>query len=150
MKRLDIEPTEEALLESIKSDRAARNADVVSFIKFLVETDGPYSLMVDASWDDGKTFFVKSVELVLRALNPCIVGTDYHCPNLEEVVSELDDTDVSILPFYFNAWDNDFAEDPITALFANMAAEFDRNDLLKRAKVRDGRLPACSAVVNRM
>ena len=78
MKRLDMEPTEDALLESIKSNRAGRNNDIVDFIKLLSETEGPYSLMVDASWGDGKTFFVKSVELVLRALNPCIVGTSYN------------------------------------------------------------------------
>lgn len=138
MRRLDVEPTEEVLLESIKSDCAGRNADIVGLIKILNEAEGPYSIMVDASWGDGKTFFVKSVELVLRTLNPCIVGTDHDCPDLAGIVSELDDTEVSILPFYFNAWDNDFADDPITALFANMAAEFDRNDLLKKAKVRDG------------
>lgn len=137
MKRLDIEPTEDALLESIRSNCTDRNDDIIDFIKLLSETKGPYSFMIDASWGDGKTFFVKSIELVLRALNPHIASASCSSSDLAYIIDNLNDTDASILPFYFNAWDNDFADDPITALFACMAAEFDRNDLLDAPKVRD-------------
>lgn len=138
MKRFDVEPTEEALRESIGSDRAGRNADVVEFVKLLSETEGPYAYMIDAAWGDGKTFFLKSIELVLRAMNPLISDEECDCAGLEKLLEELEAIDVPFLPFYFNAWDNDFAEDPVTELFASIAAAFDRNEVLKKAKVRSG------------
>ena len=57
MKRLDLEPTKDALLESLQLDSAGRNQDAIDFIKMLAETEGPYSYMIDATWGDGKTFF---------------------------------------------------------------------------------------------
>lgn len=138
MKRLDLEPTKDALLESLQLDSAGRNQDAIDFIKMLAETEGPYSYMIDASWGDGKTFFVKSIELILEALNPRIEGA-----NIDEIGSglgldDLKESEVSFLPFYFNAWSNDFVDDPITALFASMAVEFERNDLLQVTKLKEG------------
>ena len=140
MKRLDIEPTTEVLLESLRNDSAGRNGDIVDFIKMLADTEGPYAYMIDAPWGDGKTFFVKSVALLLNAMNPQSIddGCDY--TGLGSVLGSLHDIDILALPYYFNAWDNDFSDDPLTTLFASMAAEFDRNDLLKasKVKVKDG------------
>lgn len=136
MKRLDIEPTTEILLESMCNDSVGRNGDIVDFIKMLADTEGPYAYMVDAPWGDGKTFFVKSVELLLKAMNPQSVDEGYDFTKLAPVLSSLNDTNFLALPYYFNAWDNDFSDDPLTTLFASMAAEFDRNDLLKESKVK--------------
>lgn len=140
MKRLDIEPTTEALIESLRNDSAGRNGDIVDFIKMLADTEGPYAYMIDAPWGDGKTFFVKSVELLLKALNPQQVDEGYDYTEFASVLSSLGETDILALPYYFNAWDNDFSDDPLITLFASMAAEFDRNDLLKasKVKVKDG------------
>ncbi|MBR3313077.1 MAG: hypothetical protein IKG18_02950 [Atopobiaceae bacterium] len=140
MKRLDIEPTMEVLIESLRNDSAGRNGDIIDFIKMLADTEGPYAYMIDEPWGDGKTFFVKSVELLLNAMNPQSVDYGYDHTELNSVLSRLGDTDFLALPYYFNAWDNDFSDDPLTTLFASMAAEFDRNDLLKasKVKVKDG------------
>ena len=70
MKRLDIEPSRSALLETMKNDRACRNDDIKDFIWLLDKTEGPYAYIIDSAWGAGKTFFVKSVELVLRSINP--------------------------------------------------------------------------------
>ena len=136
MKRLDIEPTTEKLIEAIKTNRAGRNGDIVDFIRMLAETEGPYSYMVDASWGDGKTFFVKSVALVLEAMNPNISSPEPEASELKGILDELADTNFLALPFYFNAWENDYSDDPLTTLFASMAAEFDRKDLLNNTGIK--------------
>lgn len=130
-KRLDREPTDEELLESMQADRTGRNSDIIEFIKMLANTEGPYTYMIDAPWGDGKTFFIKSVSLVLHALNPQISIHNSGQSGPEEIIAALQQENISILPFYFNAWENDFADDPISALLACMAVEFNRHEFLK-------------------
>lgn len=103
MKRLDLEPTKDALLESLQLDSAGRNQDAIDFIKMLAETEGPYSYMIDATWGDGKTFFVKSIELILEALNPRIEGTSIDEIGSGFALDELKESGAAFLPFYFNA-----------------------------------------------
>jgi hypothetical protein len=144
MKRLDLEPTEQVLLESICEDRLGRNRDIIDFIRILADTEGPYSYMIDAPWGDGKTFFVKSISLILELTNPQLGKDSCNCAELTQFLTKLDDSTPPMLPFYFNAWSNDFADDPITALFANMAVEFDKNECLKKSKLPK----ALSAVID--
>lgn len=138
MKRLDVEPDEHVLLESIKSDRTGRNQDAIDFVGILSDTEGPYSFMIDAPWGDGKTFFVKSVEMILNATNSSLDSAQRHLPELEQVIKAFGDRCVSILPFYFNAWHYDFADDPMSALLAAMAVEFERKEQLKRTDFKKG------------
>lgn len=49
----------------------------------------------------------------------------------------MEGVDATFLPFYFNAWSNDFADDPIIALLANMAVEFERYGLLRESKASE-------------
>lgn len=130
MKRLDADPTEEILLDSIANDRTGRNQDIADFIRMLEDTKGPYSYMIDAPWGEGKTFFVKSVELLLLAMNSNIPSEESNQTKLRKILTDLEDVDTPFLPFYFNAWSNDFADDPIAALFVCMCIEFERKDLL--------------------
>lgn len=147
MKRLDLAPTEENLLESIRDDVTGRNQDIVDFIKLLDNTDGPFTYTIDAAWGDGKTFFVKSVCLLLESLNSRLGSEGQNHPELEEIREKLGDDDISILPFYFNAWENDFAEDPIMALFACMAANFDGGGLPQSQDIKKAIVPIIDAAL---
>ena len=146
MKRLDLAPTEENLLESIRDDVTGRNRDIVDFIKLLDSTDGPFTYMIDAAWGDGKTFFVKSVCLLLESLNKRLGSERQNYPELKGIKEKLGD-DISILPFYFNAWENDFAEDPIMALFACMAASFDGGGLPQSQDIKKAIVPIIDAAL---
>lgn len=134
MKRLETVPNVENIEDSIKNDRAKRNCEIIDFIKLLDKTEGPFCWMVDAAWGDGKTFFVRSVEHVLDALNPNI-KTDFNKSHLGPVINELESTETLFLPFYFNAWENDFFDDPTIALFASMAADFDRMEVTRQNRI---------------
>ena len=70
MKRLEVAPTPEAIADSIANDTASRNGELVDFVKLIDSIEGPYNLLLDAPWGDGKTFFVRSLEEVLKSLNP--------------------------------------------------------------------------------
>lgn len=124
MKRLEVLPTPETIADSIENDTAGRNEEIISLIRMLDAIEGPYSLLIDAPWGDGKTFFIRSVEEALKALNPGICGNASLEKKLSPVVGELGELKNNYLPFYFNAWEHDFAGDPTSALFAAMAVTF--------------------------
>ena len=69
IRRIEQVPTKKVILESIAQNNADRNDDLIDLIKLLDSIEGPYSLLLDAAWGDGKTFFVKSLVEVLRSLN---------------------------------------------------------------------------------
>ena len=129
MKRLEAAPTSEAIADSIANDTANRNDELADLVRLIDSIEGPYSLLLDAPWGDGKTFFVRSLEEVLKTLNPHIASTMENDQKLTRVTKGLDDIETPYLPFYFNAWEHDFADDPISALFASMAVTFDATGL---------------------
>ena len=72
--RLEKEPTCENIAEAISEDAAGRNDDLVAFVELLRRIDGPSTVMLDAPWGEGKTFFVKSAQmrLVIRSFQRSI------------------------------------------------------------------------------
>ena len=136
MKRLEAAPTPDGIAESIEKDTAGRNDELIGFIELIESIEGPYSLLLDAPWGDGKTFFVRSAEEVLKALNPQITPAAERDARLSCVTDCLSDIETPYLPFYFNAWEHDFADDPISALFAAMAVAFDAENLTKAHSAR--------------
>ena len=138
MKRLEVVPSVDNIEESIEKDLAGRNEDIVQFVKMLDQIEGPFTVLIDAPWGDGKTFFSRSVEYVLKVLN-CHIGINpVSGMKLKKVTDKLQGIETPFLPFYFNAWENDFADDPISALFASMAMEFDRMEETKSVPFSNG------------
>lgn len=137
MKRLEKEPTPEVILESLEHDTAGRNDEVIGFLEIVELIEGPYTILLDAPWGDGKTFFVKSAIQAIHAFNPLLAGADQNMSSKVKKALSGPVDDVSLLPFYFNAWENDYADDPISALLACMAVEFYRFDVTKKLNVRD-------------
>lgn len=136
VKRLEKVPTQDAIAESIEQNAAGRNEDLIGLVRILDSIEGPYSLLLDAQWGDGKTFFVKSLVEVLKVLNSNINNDQKITSSLKSVTDELKNVETLFLPFYFNAWENDFEEDPISALFANMAIAFDEMGLTKERSLQ--------------
>lgn len=59
VKRLEKVLTQDAIAESIEQNTAGRNEDLIGLVRILDSIEGPYSLLLDAQWGDGKTFFCK-------------------------------------------------------------------------------------------
>lgn len=149
--RLEKEPTWENVANAINGDAAGRNDDLVAFIELLDRIDGPYTLMLDAPWGEGKTFFVKSVLYIMNALDKksSAVETDVHYDQrFGKVIDQLEEHGLpALLPLYFNAWENDDAEDPISALFAVLASQLDQEGLTRRPNLEEGLLKVVDAAV---
>ncbi|MBQ2882721.1 MAG: hypothetical protein IJE43_02955 [Alphaproteobacteria bacterium] len=61
MKKLNIEATDENILNSIANDKLQRTQDVCDFINMLETIDYNAFIALDAQWGEGKTFlYVKS------------------------------------------------------------------------------------------
>lgn len=125
MKRIDKDPSGELILETLRNDSVGRNSDVVRFVNLVQSIEGSYSIFLDAPWGEGKTFFVKSVEAVLKSRNSFLKDKDTEVFNTLAGAGKLDDQSESYLPFYFNAWENDYYDDPLCPLLADMASQYD-------------------------
>ena len=58
MKRMEVEPTAEQVLNSISNNIGGRNEEIIGFIKLLESIEGPFTIMLDAQWGDGKNFLL--------------------------------------------------------------------------------------------
>lgn len=130
MQRTDIEATDPELKELLKEDSIRRNTDLAEMVRMLWDTKGPYTLFLDGDWGSGKTIFVKQLRLILEVLNAQIGS---HSLSLEEL-KQIDDfgslveaaqsrQGLAIRPYYFNAWKNDFFDDPLPGFFQSMSWE---------------------------
>lgn len=126
MKRSTLEATDENVMESIKYNTYNRSRDVSDFIEGLDLIDGNVFISLDARWGEGKTFFVRQVEMTLKYLldkdngkvNAEIV--EYFRPNPILNSIELKN---AFLPIYYNAWLYDNHDDPLLSLLFVLVKE---------------------------
>lgn len=120
MKRVDEEPTTEAIEIALTQDPLHRKKEIEDFLKMLIAVEPPYTFVIDAPWGSGKTFFVKQVARALQMANPAL-NPDSAKPNatFENITEELIET--PCLPIYFNAWEDDHFDNPILPILASIA-----------------------------
>lgn len=56
MKKFDLMPTHENIIESIKNDTTGRNNYIYNFVKMLNTQSDSWSIAIDGKWGTGKTF----------------------------------------------------------------------------------------------
>lgn len=76
IERSDKKPTRENILQNLNSGFEPRKDDVRRFLRLLDQIEPPYTVCIDAPWGEGKTFFVRTLQLVLESRNPWIVNAD--------------------------------------------------------------------------
>lgn len=120
MKRVDEEPTPEAIEDALTQDPLHRRREMEDFLKMLIAVEPPYTFVIDAPWGSGKTFFVKQVARALQMANPAL-NPDSAKPNatFENITEELIET--PCFPIYFNAWEDDHFDNPILPLLVSIA-----------------------------
>lgn len=127
IKRIDLEPSKEIITASLKDGTFIRMEDVHNFLSLLKDTEPPYVWCIDASWGDGKTFFVKAIQTILECNNPWIKQSS----SLQILEQSLDKNlkveGGEFVPIYFNAWENDSFDSPLCALAASIAADYDES-----------------------
>lgn len=120
MKRVDEEPTAEAIGNALTADPLHRRSEIDDFLKMLIAVEPPYTFVIDAPWGSGKTFFIKQVARVLQMANP-VLDQDLETlsATLGEAAKELPKT--PCLPIYFNAWEDDHFDNPVLPILATIA-----------------------------
>lgn len=120
MKKYNIEATDDNILNTIEVDQLHRSQDVKDFLYMLDTIEYNAFISVDAAWGEGKTFFVRQVELTMRYYNKKTFNKEIseqetyafsknnHLNNLE-----LKHT---YSPIYFDSWLYDNHPDVLMAL----------------------------------
>lgn len=127
IKKYELEPTFENVANTFLNDSLKRNRFLYKFYDLLNCIDSPFSICLDGAWGCGKTFFVKQTQLLLLSINPCIdiqEGKDAINQNERntlikikaEVEKKYQNIPIVHYPIYYDAWDNDNAEDPLLSL----------------------------------
>ena len=124
MKKYLQQPTNENVWSSLRDDISGRNKDIKAFIEGLQMIEGNAYISIDAKWGEGKTFFVRQIEEVLKYFYKKNFNYDkkdeeklpYHeyirtAPEIREL-----QIDGLYFPVYFNAWMYDNHNDPLMSL----------------------------------
>ena len=120
MRRSTIEATDENIFNSLIEDKAGRRSEVLSFCEILDGIEGNYSIFIDSPWGYGKTFFVREVALCLKEANSITADGDVQLP-ADIGLERLEHTQ---LPIYYNAWENDYRDEPVLSLIETLVEGF--------------------------
>ena len=123
IKSFELEPTRENLLNTLTKNLLDRNKSVWQFARFCDAQDGKCSIAIDAKWGQGKTFFVKHVQLLLDSFNEfsTSVSTEER-ESIKSAFSEYIGSGENAVELeqqvcvYYDAWANDNDSDPILSL----------------------------------
>ena len=100
--RFKLDPVDVPLDDPFKHDVLERSDSIKSLTNFLSNINGPFVLAIDSGWGTGKTTFLKMWKAQLEQLNTTCV--------------------------YLNAWENDFASDPLIAFLGEIQSISDSID----------------------
>lgn len=120
MKTLALNPTDENVLSTYLSDSIGRNQDIFHFVNILNSIEGNCSISLDGKWGSGKTFFVKQTKMVLEANNDFIKSMTpekrQEIKDKQRAFFDPDESLISQVCVYYDAWENDSDDDPILSL----------------------------------
>ena len=123
MKSLELEPTKENIIETLKNNILDRNKDVWYLARLCDAQEGKCSIALNAKWGSWKTFFVKQTKLLIEAMNSSFnTLSDKEQRLIKEAFSsylQRKKETTKFLPqvcVYYDAWNNDNDNDPILSL----------------------------------
>lgn len=102
--------TEEELLDSIKRNVCGRNKDLAYLIKIInyaIHNNGIIAL--DGEWGSGKTYLIRQLELLWKRNDNLLSNEAITSDDMKNLRNRL-------VPFYYNAWENDYSTDASQSL----------------------------------
>lgn len=127
MKKMDLMPTDENILQTLQDDMFRRNEKIGYFMQLLDSIEGSYTVALDGQWGSGKTFFIKQSKIVLEAYNPNIEKID---TATRQIVKDKMGAYIGgkglqpQYPIYYDAWINDNDKDPIVSLLYSITEAY--------------------------
>jgi len=137
---LELQPTRENLIATLQSDLLRRNDAVWRFARICNYIDKCCSIAIDANWGQGKTFFVKQVQLLIESFNPCVMSLskeekaiiDGVFSKYQKQIVDKEDFDWQVC-VYYDAWLDDNDCDPILSLVYEILKSTTQHYSFKRA-----------------
>lgn len=123
IRSFELDPTHENLINTLVEDLLDRNADVWHFARLCNEIENKCSIALEAKWGEGKTFFVRHVQMLIESFNPYFTTiTEEDKLAIHTVFSNYigpgnnaSDFDAQVC-VYYDAWANDNDADPVLSL----------------------------------
>lgn len=145
MKRLDLDPTDENVRNSILNDSLERNKHIKTFYELLRYSEDIHTIAIDGAWGSGKTFFAKEL---CQVINNC--AKDNVENEIKKVIG-IENPDTSICAVYYDAWKNDNDLDPVVSILLEIADQLeeiiDISDIKKSLNSIIGEI--CKTVLNK-
>ena len=127
MKKLELSPTDDNIIATLKENIFGRNTELGYFLELLNHFEDAYSIAIDGKWGSGKTFFVKQAKLALETCNVSISMDGEQRTSIKEMLSSV--IKVGELqpqyPIYYDAWEHDSDIDPILSLIYSIIEAYD-------------------------
>lgn len=134
MKKYEMLPTEENIIETLYNDPINRNKDIVYFYNILQAQESASA--IDGRWGSGKTFFVRQTKMVINALNPSstIDEETKAKATVRLLFSKNDEENENYsIAVYYDAWENDNDTEPVLSLIyeitKQLSVDFSLSDI---------------------
>lgn len=136
MKSYELKPTPENIEFAFKKDLIGRNESLFDFLEFLNSIEDDCSIALEGYWGSGKTFFVKQMEMIIKAVNPFVeMDEELRKSIMNEVcrytIHYNADETIKQVPIYYDAWLYDNESDPILSLVYSILETFDSDLIFK-------------------
>lgn len=136
MKKYEMLPTEENIIETLYNDPINRNQDIVYFYNILQAQELASAIAIDGRWGSGKTFFVRQTQMVINALNPSSTIDEETkakaTVRLPFPKNDEENENYSIA-VYYDAWENDNDTEPVLSLIyeitKQLSVDFSLSDI---------------------
>lgn len=119
MKKYEMLPTEENIIETLYNDPINRNQDIVYFYNILQAQELASAIAIDGRWGSGKTFFVRQTKMVINALNPSsTIDEETKAKATVRLPFPKNDegNENYSIAVYYDAWENDNDTEPVLSL----------------------------------
>lgn len=136
MKKNELLPTEENLINTLTKDAIGRNKDIEYFLNILKCQESSCALALNGRWGTGKTFFVRQTEMYINALNFQSKMSDEK-KNIIKNALAIKDYPNDTFAIYYDAWKNDNDTDPIFSLICEITKQVDEDFSIKKFGVSD-------------
>ena len=133
MRKIELQPTAENVMNTFLEDSIGRNSEIAYFISLIESLDECNSIALNSPWGSGKTFFVKQVKMILEADNQFIESefNEGEVSNIRNRYEELcckmsiPYIEKPYLPIYYDAWKYDNDDDPVLSIVFEIISTLD-------------------------
>lgn len=133
MRKIELQPTAENVMNTFLEDSIGRNTDIAYFISLIESLDECNSIALNSPWGSGKTFFVKQAKMILESYNQFLESefNEDEVANIRNRYEELcckmsiPYIEKPYLPIYYDAWKYDNDDDPVLSLVFEIMSTID-------------------------